>query len=294
MRRIRLCALALALVPALALLAGCVTTTALPAPALPAGAGYVALGSSFAAGGNNPPMADARPVRCGASRLSYSRLLAARMGLTLTDASCGGATSAHVLGAWNELPPQIDAVTPETRLVTITIGGNDLNFTGLLFTASCHTGTRDPLIVDPATGECRALPVPEPAAYSALEDRLAALLLAVRERAPLARVVLVQYLALVPDTDCPAAHILPEHAAAARAVARGLAESSARAAARAGAEVLAMDRLSLGHTACDAQPWTRGLGAGFDPAQGAPWHPTAEGHAAIARELEAMLGGSAR
>ena len=40
---------------------------------------------------------------------------------------------AHVLAPWNELPAQIDAVTPDTRLVTITIGGNDLNYIGNLF-----------------------------------------------------------------------------------------------------------------------------------------------------------------
>ncbi len=274
------------LLPALALLAGCATT-----PDIAPGAHYVAMGSSFAAGAGIPPLATDRPARCGASQLSYSRLLAADLGLALTDASRGGATTAHVLGPWNELPAQIDAVTPDTRLVTITIGGNDLGYMGLLFAASCHTGMRDPRMVDPATGECRAPPVPDAAAYQTVEDNLAARLTAIRTRAPLARVVLVQYLALVPDSDCTAAPLLPEHATAGRALAQGLAAASARAATRSGAEVLAMDRLSLGHTACDASPWARGLGEGFDPAQGAPWHPAPEGHAAIARELAAMLGG---
>ena len=277
-------------VPALALLAACASTPAPDATIAP-GAHYVAMGSSFAAGANIPPLATDRPGRCGASQLSYSRLLAARLALALDDASCGGATTAHVLGAWNELPAQILAVRPDTRLVTITIGGNDLNYMGLLFVASCHAGQRDPRMVDPATGECHPVPVPAPEAYQAVEDNLAALLAAIRARAPQARVVLVQYLALVPDAPCPAAPISAEHAEAGRALARGLADASARAAARAGAEVLAMDRLSLGHTACDAEPWARGLGEGFDPALGAPWHPAPEGHAAIAAELERILRG---
>lgn len=50
------------------------------------------------------------------------------MGLNLVDVSCGGATTAHILGAWSELAPQIDAVTSDTKLVTVTIGGNDLNY----------------------------------------------------------------------------------------------------------------------------------------------------------------------
>lgn len=278
----------LAALPALALLAGCMTT-----PALPAGAHYAALGSSFAAGAGIPPLATDRPTRCGASQLGYSRLLAADLGLNLTDASCGGATTAHVLGAWDELPAQIEAVRPDTRLVTITIGGNDLNYMGVLFAASCHAGTATGTLAarmqDPATGQCRPLPLPDAVAYRTVEDSLSALMLAVKARAPQARVVLVQYVALVPEMGCPAAPLHPEHAAAARAVAAGLAAASVRAADRAGADVLAMDHLSLGHTACDAEPWARGLGEGFDPAQGAPWHPSPAGHAAIARELAAML-----
>jgi lysophospholipase L1-like esterase len=272
--------------PTLALLAGCATT-----PALPTGAHYAALGSSFAAGAGIPPLADDRPARCGASQLSYSRLLAAQLGLRLTDASCGGATTAHVLAPFDELPAQIDAVTPETRLVTITIGGNDLDYMGLLFTASCHAGMRDPRMLDPATGDCRPVPMPDAAAVQAVEDNLAALLAAIRARAPRARVVLVQYLALAGEQDCPAAPLDPEHAAMARMLAAALAQASSRAAERAGAEVLAMDRLSLGHTPCAALPWTRGLGEGFDPSQGAPWHPSAAGHAAIAAELAALLRG---
>ncbi|GGC13951.1 hypothetical protein GCM10011494_35940 [Novosphingobium endophyticum] len=37
----------------------------------------------------------------------------------------GGATTAHILGPWNELPAQIDALTDDTALVTVTIGVAD-------------------------------------------------------------------------------------------------------------------------------------------------------------------------
>ena len=273
----------LAVLPALALLAACATV-----PPLPVGAKYVALGSSFAAGAGIPLLASDRPARCGASELSYSRLLAAQLGLSLTDASCGGATTADVLNASNELPPQIDAVTPDTRLVTITIGGNDLNYMGLLFAASCRAVVPSGQAAAAAT-PCPPLPRPDAAAVDGLEDNLATLLLAVRERAPDARVILVQYLALVSEHDCTSARLNPEDAASARMVAVVLAQASARAASRAGAEVLPMDRLSQGHTACDEEPWARGFSAGFDAARGAPWHPSPAGHAAIARELAALL-----
>ena len=273
---------------AFALLAGCATT-----PSPPTGAHYAALGSSFAAGAGIPPLATDRPARCGASQLSYSRLLATDLGLRLTDASCGGATTAHVLSAWDELPAQIDAVSPDTRLVTITIGGNDLNYIGVLFSASCHAGAQSGALVarlqDTATGACRPLPLPDAAAIQAVEDNIAELLSAIRTRAPQARVVLVQYVALVPDHPCAAALLDLSDAASARLVASELAQASNRAATRAGVEVLAMDRLSLGHTACDAEPWARGFGEDFDASQGAPWHPSPDGHTAIAEALAEVL-----
>jgi lysophospholipase L1-like esterase len=275
---------ALALGAVIGLLAGC----AIPST-LPAGSHYAALGSSYAAGAGIPPLASDRPARCGASQASYSRLLAERLELTLTDASCGGATTAHVLGPWDELPPQVEAVRRDTRLVTVTIGGNDLNYMGMMFAASCHAGMRDPRLIDPATGECRQPVLPETAAVQAVENNLAALLAAIRARAPQARVVLVQYVSLAGEHDCPAAPLAPEHAAIARQLAAMLATASERAAQRAGAEVLPVDQLSASHTPCDAEPWARGLGEGFDRSQGAPWHPSAAGHAAIARMLEEML-----
>lgn len=259
--------------------------------AIAPGARYVALGSSYAAGAGIPPLATDRPARCRASQASYSRLLAARLDLTLTDVSCGGATTAHLLGAWDELPAQLDAVTPDTALVTITAGGNDLNYMGLMFAASCHADLPEPRTTDPATGQCRPLPVPDEAAYTALERSMGALFVAIRERAPQARVVLVQYVALADEEPCSAAPLLPEHAAIARAVAARLAAISSRAAEATGAQVLAIDRLSQAHTPCTPQPWARGMAAGYDGSQGAPWHPTAEGHAAIAHELERLLAG---
>jgi hypothetical protein len=115
-------------------------------------------------------------------------------------------------------------------------------------------------------------------------------MLAVRARAPHARIILVQYVTLAPEEDCPAATLQPQHFAAARNLARGLARTSERAAQRAGAEVLPIDQLSLGHTPCDVQPWAHGYSQGYDAAQGMPWHPNAAGHAAIAAELVALLG----
>lgn len=255
--------------------------------ALPAGSHYVALGSSYAAGAGIPPLASDRPARCGASQASYPRLLAARLRLDLADASCGGATTAHLLGAWDELPAQVEAVMADTRLVTITAGGNDLNYMGLLFAGSCRAGVADPR--RPAGAPCPAVPEPSAADYARVEGQLAAVVREVRARAPQARVVLVQYVALTLESSCADAPLTEADRLAARRVAAGLAQATARAAAQTGAELLPVDAASQAHTPCSAQPWSRGLVSGYDGSQGAPWHPTAAGHAAIAEMLERLL-----
>ena len=271
-----------ALAGALAALAGCAH-----APSIPTGARYVSLGSSFAAGAGIGPVKPGTPPRCSRTDNNYATLLAARLGLTLDDQGCGGATSAHVTGPWSELPAQIDAVTADTRLVTLTIGGNDLNYVATLFMAGCDPATG--LTVQGRTMPCTPLRAPTEADFARAETGLRAIAQQVRTRAPLARLVFVQYVTLLPPQPCPATAISPEGAALARGIATRLAAITATVAKDADADLLAADQLSRGHTPCDAQPWAKGRPDPADPAPGAPWHPNAAGHAAIAAELANLL-----
>jgi hypothetical protein len=94
------------------------------------GARYVAIGSSYAAGFGIRPQ-EPRSGSCGRSEVDYPHLVAAKLRLQLDDVSCGGAVTANALDTrQNSAPPQIDAVTPQTRLVTLTIGGNDVDYVG--------------------------------------------------------------------------------------------------------------------------------------------------------------------
>lgn len=271
---------------ALALLAGCVTARE---TALPAGARYVALGSSFAAGAGIGPTKPGTPERCQRTAINYASLLAARLDLALDDRTCGGATSAHVTGPWNELPPQVEAVTPDTRLVTVTIGGNDINYVGNLFAAGCDPAKG--MVLQGRTIPCMAMKAPDEASFERLRNGLRAIADAVRSRAPGATLVFVQYVTLIPDKPCGAAPLSPGNAAMARKMGERLAAITAEVANEAGALVLAADRLSHGHTTCDADPYSIGLPPGYDGTGGAPWHPTAAGHAAIAKALASALGG---
>nr|WP_246438905.1 SGNH/GDSL hydrolase family protein [Novosphingobium piscinae] len=239
------------------------------------------MGSSYAAGpGVGEPAGG--PARCNRGNLSYPRLLAQRLSLTLVDASCSGSTTEHVLGPWNELPAQIEAVTPATRLVTITSGGNDVGFVRNLFAAACATmpsGGR------PA--QCPTALRPTAADWTALETRMHAIAAEVRRRAPAARLVFIDYPTILPARGaCPALSGSAADLAASRAEAVKLAAITARVARAERALLLKASQLSARHGPCDPEPWSFGSSA---PAGSAPVHPGVKAHAAIAEALAALL-----
>jgi lysophospholipase L1-like esterase len=245
------------------------------------------LGSSFAAGAGIGPTRPGTPERCGRTTNNYASLLAKNLNLSLDDRGCGGATTEHVLGPWNEVPAQIDAVTPDTQLITLTIGGNDLNYIGELFGASCTPGGKS--LIRP-TETCREAILPEPANYVRTEQNLRAIATEVRRRAPSAILVFVQYVSLVPEAPCDAIPLSDGSAATAREIASKLAAITKKVAQESGAVLLPADELSRTHTPCDAQPWATGLPPDYDRSASAPWHPNAAGHAAIADALTERLG----
>ena len=257
--------------------------------AMPVKATYVSMGSSFAAGANIGPLQAGSPERCGRTTNNYASLLSARMDLTLIDVGCGGAKSEHILGAWNELPPQIDALTADTRLVTITIGGNDVNYVGWLFASSCKAGVPFNRGPSAQAGKCPSGSPPGDELFAKLDSNLRAITAEIRRRAPNATIVFVQYVSLVSDTACPLEAVAPEDAAVAKGIAKRLSAVTSAAARDSGALVINTDDLSKNHTPCSAEPWANGFSGGYDMSKGAPWHPNAAGHAAIADSLFALF-----
>lgn len=101
---------------------------AAPAPATTAAEplDYVAMGDSFSAGSGVFPLAPGSPPQCLQSARNYPHLVARAIGASLTDVTCGGATTAHFTRSqYRGVPPQLDALSAETDLVTVGIGGND-------------------------------------------------------------------------------------------------------------------------------------------------------------------------
>jgi len=90
---------------------------------------YVALGDSYsAASGVLPPDPTAR--RSGLrSTSNYPHLIAAATGAQLTDVTCGAAdTGDYFAPQYPGIAAQPDALSPDTELVTMTIGGKDSGF----------------------------------------------------------------------------------------------------------------------------------------------------------------------
>ncbi|MEU4605805.1 SGNH/GDSL hydrolase family protein [Kribbella sp. NPDC023972] len=251
------------------------------------GSRYVALGSSFAAGPGISPIAHKAAGRSGNN---YPHLVAADLKLDLVDVTYCGATTANLVDTPQDAaPPQVEAVGPDTTLVTITAGGNDLEFVGTFLRGSMLNTLAKPatLLGRRVANRIRARVsyLKDDAAYQAVTDSLVTVVERVRERAPSARILLVDYLALVgpstrPRLDVP---LNEEQLPSVALMADGLAAAFAKAAATAGAELIASSAASQDHAIGSSEPWTTGFSlrpgflGGF-----VPYHPNAAGMRAVA------------
>ena len=234
---------------------------------------YVALGSSFASGFLIPEQSTA----CGRSNRNYANLVAAEYRLELIDVSCAGASVSNVIDRpQGDFAPQIEAVTTDTKLITVTIGGNniDYNLTGL----QC---------IDPDT-VCEA---PE-----GLDDKLAGLRPSLvemferlREEAPAATIILVTYPREMPETNCPALSLTDEELSLLQDLGTQLEEAFVDVAEETG--VLLVDPyVEPGdHTGCapESERWVAGAVA----VDSFNFHPTALGHQVMADLVIAALEG---
>lgn len=287
------------------------TTGIGPAHAEPvdAGARYVALGASYAAGPGITPVLDEGCLR---SARGYPGQLAETLGLELVDVTCSGATTANVLDEPQRLPsgpvmpPQIGAVTPDTELVTITVGGNDLGLIGGMIARSCGPGLVGalPAVSFLASELCASVlgdsAEPTAADFERVQGSIADVVRAVQWKAPDATILLVEYLPVM-DRDatvCAKVPLSQSDAKAARRVYEGLVAASRAAALETGATTVAAPNAD-DHHACAATPWTYGFNSPLDsdaPDVGliatiaSSYHPNTAGMSAVADQLAHTLG----
>jgi GDSL-like Lipase/Acylhydrolase family len=92
-----------------------------------AASSYVSLGDSYTSGPFILPFASGAPLECLQSARNYSHLTATALGLSLRDVSCSGATTENLTttAQYSDQPPQLDALSSSTQVVSVGIGGND-------------------------------------------------------------------------------------------------------------------------------------------------------------------------
>ena len=244
---------------------------------------YVALGDSMTAGAGigrtSPP--------CYRSSANYPSLIADELGVrNFADASCIGATTAdvregHVADDGEFVPAQMEDLTADTDVVSITIGGNDSQFIASLYVA-CY--------VPPGSSAkaCSSAVERLPALLGKVQQNIATTLEAIRKKAPHALVVLVGYPRIMPDSgtcDPDVVPISPPLLSAAAKV-EGQLEAAMRAAAEeGGAEYVDMRKRSVGHDACAGKDNAWVSGNSPEPGDGTFLHPRAKGAEAMARAV---------
>ena len=248
---------------------------------------YVALGDSYTAA----PYVYLTDVAGGCLRSSgnYPALLGAKLDVKHVDVSCSGATSKDLTGRQNTfqeqtVPPQLAAVTRDTDLVTVGIGGNDFGLFGSLV-GTCPISGPQGRIFAPSEGvRCGQVDV---RVASADVRRIGALvtrdLRAIHRKAPDATVVLVGYPRILdPTRSCP--KVLPvdrRDTVALNAVTRSLSQQMRSAAERTGSVFVDLYAASKGHDACAGKKaWVNGVRT--DTGRAAALHPFAEEQRAAA------------
>jgi lysophospholipase L1-like esterase len=267
-------------------------TTSLAHAAAPTGR-YAALGDSYTSGPLIPSQVD---LNCVRSNHNYPSLTAAAIGSSaLADVSCGGATTDDILNPGSgELgqptAAQISAVTAATSLVTVGIGGNDIAFTDIITT--CAEDSLSNPFGTPCRDRYTAGGTDQlQARIAATAPKVAAVLRAVHSAAPTARVVVVGYPAILPDSGfgCwPTVPIAYGDVPYLRTVEKSLNTMLATTAAANGAGYADTYTPSIGHDACRSEStrWVEGL---VPQSSAAPFHPNAAGERGLATALIAKL-----
>ena len=252
------------------------STSEAPAePVVQAGDTYVALGSSIASGFG----ISEQSTSCGRSNRSYPNLVARRLELELVDVTCGAAQVRHVVrDAQGDNPPQLEALTPDTALVTVTVGGNDIGYN------ATAVGCGDP------SGVCTAPPTLD-ADVAAAKAALLDMIDRIEAAAPEATIVFVTYPREVPpEGNCPELSFTDEEIAIVRDIGDRLQQIFLEVAAE--TDVVFVDPYAVeeDHTGC--APADERWVAGFEADDGFAYHPTALGHEAMADMILEAIGAS--
>jgi GDSL-like Lipase/Acylhydrolase family len=248
-------------------------------------ADYVALGDSYAAGPVIPNQI--APLGCLKSDHNYAHLAAPTIGLALKDATCSGATTEDMTESQStelgSVAPQFDSLSAETTRVSLTIGGNDIGFSEIAL--SCVT-------LNPFSTPCKDKynsggkdQIAERIAATA--PKVDAVLDGIAARSPSAKVFVVNYAAIFPETGFGCWPQMPigfGDVPYLRAKEKELNAMLATQAAANGATLVDWYKASIGHDACKGSS-TRWVEPVVPTNPAAPIHPNLAGMTGAAAVL---------
>lgn len=261
---------------------------------------YVALGDSYTSGPGIPNQSS-DPYGCLRSDHNYPHLTVSSIRVTkFVDVSCSGAQTKDFYAPQDVTPgpanpPQLDAVTPAAKVITIGIGGNDIGFSNIVKNCGSESptgpGCKGDYVHD-GRDELRER-------IDAVAPRIDGVLAEVKRRGPEAQVFLVGYPTIIPETDgdtpepgegCyPRVPILPSDTPYLRDIAKYLNAMLAGRAASAGVTYVDTAKSSIGHDYCAlTDKWVEGV---VPTSPAAPVHPNAAGMANTAKDVTAAING---
>lgn len=276
---------------ALLVIVSLVATVLVAGTASAAAPRYVALGDSAASGPLITPI-DLSSPGCYRSQRNYPKLAAAALGVPITDVTCSGADTGDMTASQGtdlgDVPPQFNALTADTTLVTLQIGGNDAGLVGLaesclnllpeiLGGSSCkdeNTANGGDVYGD---------------RVNSVAPKVAAVLDGIHQRSPSARVFVVGYTTYLPPNGCyPRVQVWARDANYIQAKVDQLNGVLANAAATHGATYVDIRTPGIGKDVCKSSSvrWTEP----FIPGNvAAPLHPNATGMAGMAQVVAAAM-----
>ncbi|MEU9078986.1 SGNH/GDSL hydrolase family protein [Kitasatospora sp. NPDC004745] len=305
------------------LAAGLITPTAVEAAARPTDPArtlkWAALGDSYTAGVIEATGGLTAP-RDGCARTTGSYPEIVRRGLgalvDLHNVSCSGATSADVdtnkqspigrplppfgvdpAAPYPPVPAQIDAVDPDEDVITVGVGGNDLGFGEILgdciALGATHLGLGSPC-KDKYDAQLAGR-------FDRLRTGYGAMLTALRQKAPSARIITVGYPHLVPEdaTRCRfgdplqfATFTTGDLAWARTSILEPLNQAIEQIASARQDTFVDLYAGSAEHSVCDADHWLDGVLTSVIPLKYALVHPNADGQSFAATRVGAAVRGT--
>jgi hypothetical protein len=276
-------------------LVACIITAGavMPSGALAASvSGYVALGDSYTSGPLIPTQI-LSAKGCLRSNHDYPHLIAAAVNPpTFKDVSCSGAStdemtqSQSVVGGSNA--PEFNALSSTTAYVTVEIGGNDIGFTSIIMHCVSVVPWGTPCKNHYVHGSTDSIAN----SINATAPKVAAVIAGIRARSPHARVFVLGYPAILPDSGAgcwPKIPITKGDVSYLRAKEKALDFMIAQQAVGHGATYVDVYNPSIGHDACSARA-TRWIEPVVPTHLAAPVHPNETGEKGMATATRSAMG----